>query len=133
MRRRSAIRGCLACLAAALGGCVGRLPRATGPRNPPDAPADQPRRTPEPPDLVVGAFDFEADEDGALRVFGTVESRADARRTGTVRVTVGVDGDETVRETTVAVDPGETAEWAVGFGIAYDRFAAGGEVSVAVA
>ena len=133
MRRRSAIRGCLACLAAALGGCIGRRPRATGPRNPPDAPADRPRRTPAPPELVVGTFDFEAGADGALRVFGTVESRADARRTGTVRVTVGVDGEEVVGETTVTVDPGDTAEWAVGFGIAYDRFAAGGDVSVTIA
>ncbi len=131
MRRRSAIRGGLGCLTAALGGCVGGLPRATGPRNPPDAPADQPRETPERPDLTVATFDFEAD-DGALRVFGTVENRGDARRTGTVRVTVGIDGDEFVRETSVTVDSDATAEWAVTFDVAYDRFIGGGDISVSV-
>jgi len=131
MRRRSAIRGCLGCLAAALGGCVGRLPDATGPRTPPDAPADQPRETPDRPDLVVATFDFEAD-DGSLRVFGTVENRGDARRPGTVRVTVDVEGEEFVEETSVTVDGGATAAWAITFDVAYDRFAAGGGISVDV-
>lgn len=133
MRRRRALRGCLGCLVAALGGCVGRLPQATGPRNPPDAPAGQPRETPEPPELVVERFDFAPDDDGSLRVFGTVENRGAARRTGTVRVTVGVGGDEFVRETAVTVDPGATAEWAVGFDVAHDQFTAGGDISVTVA
>jgi len=132
MRRRSAVRGCVGCLAAALGGCVGRLPRATGPRNPPEAPADQPRSTPDRPDLAVGTFDFEADDEGALRVFGTVANRGDARRTGTVAVTVGVDGEEFVRETAVTVDSGATVEWAVTFDVAYDRFTGGGDISVTV-
>jgi hypothetical protein len=115
-----------------LGGCVGRLPRATGPRNPPDAPADQPRETPDRPDLVVGTFDFEATDDGTLRVFGTVENGGDVQRTGTVRVTVGVGGDEFGREAPVTVESGETREWAVTFDLAYDRFTAGGEISVEV-
>ena len=132
MRRRAAIRGCLGCLAAALGGCAGRLPRATGPRNPPNAPADQPRETPDRPDLAVATFDFEADDDGALRVFGTVENRGDARRTGTVRVVVEVDDEEFVRETAVTVDSDSTTEWTVTVDVAYDRFVAGGNVSVAL-
>ena len=132
MRRRSAIRGCLGCLAAALGGCVGRVPRATGPRNPPDAPADQPRETPDRPDLAVGTFDFEAGDDGALRVFGTVENRGDVQRTGTVRVAVDVADEEFVRETAVTVDSDATTEWTVSFEITYDRFAAGGGISVSV-
>ncbi|GGJ13735.1 hypothetical protein GCM10008995_24520 [Halobellus salinus] len=132
MRRRSAIRGCLSCLAAALGGCVGRLPRATGPRNPPDPPADQPRETPDRPDLAVETFDFEADDDGALRVFGTVENRGEIQRTGSVRVAVDVEGEEFVRETAVTVDSDAKTEWAVTFGITYDRFAAGGGISVSV-
>ena len=133
MRRRSVIRRTLICAAATLGGCVGRLPRATGPRNPPDAPADQPRETPDRPDVVVGTFDFEATDDGALRVFGTVENGSGVQRTGTVRVTVGVDGDEFVREASVTVESGETSEWAVTFDLAYDRFAGGGDISVEVA
>jgi hypothetical protein len=133
MRRRSVLRGGLGCVAAAVGGCLGRLPRATGPRNLPDAPADRPRRTPDRPDLVVGTFDFEAADDDTLRVFGTVENRGDVRRTGTVRVSVGVGTDEFRRETSVTVDPGATAEWAVPFEVAYDRFADGGDISVEVA
>ena len=133
MRRRSAIRGCLGCLVAALGGCVGGLPRATGPRNPPGAPADQPRETPEQPDLAVATFDFEADDDGALRVFGTVENRGDAQRTGAVRVVVDAEDEEYVRETSVTVDSGSTAEWTITFDVGYGRFAAGGGISVSIA
>ena len=133
MRRRSVICGSLACVAATLGGCVGRLPQATGPRNPPDAPADQPRETPDRPGLVVGTFDFEATDDGALRVFGTVENGDDVQRTGTVRVTVGVGGGEFVREAAVTVESDETSEWAVTFDLGYDRFTAGGDLSVEIA
>jgi len=82
--------------------------------------------------LAVATFDFEADDDGTLRVFGTVENRGDARRTGTVRVVVGVDDQELVRETDVAVDSDSTAEWTVTVDVAYDRFAAGGNISVAL-
>ena len=133
MRRRSVIRRTLACVTATFSGCVGRFPRATGPRNPPDAPADQPRETPDRSDLVVGTFDFEATDDGALRVFGTVENGGDVQRTGTVRVTVGVGGDEFVREASVTVASGATAEWSVTFDVAYDRFAGGGDISVEIA
>ncbi|WP_336025385.1 hypothetical protein [Halobellus salinisoli] len=132
MERRRALRAAGVSLTALLGGCLGSWPRATGPRNPPDAPADQPRRTPEQPDLVVGTFDFEADDEGALRVFGTVENRGDAERTGTVVVTVQTDGGSATREVDVAVDPDETVEWSVTFDVAYDEFAAGGDLNVTV-
>lgn len=133
MERRTALRVAAASLATLLGGCLGSLPGATGPRNPPDPPADQPRRTPDRPDLVVGAFDFEEGDDGALRVFGTVENRGDVRRTATVRAAARVDDDSHVRETSVDVDAGSTAEWAVTFDVAYDAFAAGGDLSVDLA
>ena len=81
---------------------------------------------------MVATFDFEADDDGALRVFGTVENRGDVQRTGTVRVVVDVEGDEFVRETAVTVDSDTTVEWAVGFDVAYDRFVGGGNISVSV-
>ena len=118
--------------AALLGGCLESFPSAAGPRNPPEAPADQPRRTPDRPDIVVGTFDFEADDEGALRVFGTVENRGDAQRTATVTVTARIDGEPFVRETSLAVDPGETAEWSVTFDVDYEAFASGGELSVDV-
>ena len=133
MDRRRALRAAGVSLTALFGGCLGSWPRATGPRNPPSAPADQPRRTPERPDLVIGTFDFEADEEGTLRVFGTVENRDDAQQTGTVTVSVRVDGESDTREVDVAVDPGETVEWSVTFDVAYDEFAAGGDLSVDVA
>ena len=81
---------------------------------------------------MVATFDFEADDDGALRVFGTVENRGDVQRTGTVRVVVDVEGDEFVRETAVTVDSDTTVEWAVRFDVAYDRFVGGGNISVSV-
>jgi hypothetical protein len=133
MERRTALRVVAGTVTALLGGCLGELPGATGPRNPPEAPADQPRETPERPDLVVETFDFEAADSGALRVFGRVDNRGDVRRTATVRVIATVDGDEFVRESPVSVDPGETAEWAVTFDLTYDTFASGGNLSVELA
>ena len=132
MERRTVLGGAGVSIAALLGGCLSAFPSATGPRNPPDAPADQPRRTPERPDLVVGTFDFEADDEGALRVFGTVENRGDTQRTATVTVTSRVDGEQFVRETSLAVDPGESAEWSVSFDVDYEGFASGGDLSVDV-
>ncbi len=85
------------------------------------------------PDLVVGTFDFEADDEGALRVFGTVENRGDAERTGTVVVTVETDGGSETREVDIAVDPGETVEWSVTFEVAYEEFSAGGDLNVDLA
>ena len=132
MERRTVLGAAGVSLAALLGGCLGAFPRATGPRNPPDAPADQPRQTPDRPDLVVGTFDFEADDEGSLRVFGTVENRGDVQRTATVTVTARVDGEAFVRETSLAVDPGATAEWSVTFDVSYEEFASGGDLGVDV-
>mgnify|MGYP006275569345 CR=1 FL=1 len=132
MERRTALRLAVVSGAALLGGCLESWPSATGPRNPPDAPAGQSRQPPEQADLVVGTFDFEADDQGALRVFGTVENRGDAQRTATVTVTARIDGESVVRETSLAVEPDGTAEWSVTFETAYEEFASGGTVSVDV-
>ncbi|WP_144902871.1 transcriptional initiation protein Tat [Halobellus captivus] len=130
MERRSALRAAAASVSGLLGGCLGSFPSATGPRNPPDPPADQPRRTPDRPDITVASFDFEADDDGALRVFGTVENRGDAQRTATVTVTVRSAGETFERESTVTVDPDQTAEWTVTFDVAYDDFLSDGDLNV---
>ena len=132
MERRTALRVAVVSGAALLGGCLGSWPSATGPRNPPDAPAGQPRQPPEQADLAVGTFDFEADDAGALRVFGTVENRGDAQRTATVTVTARIDGESFVRETSLSVEPDGTAEWSATFETAYEEFERGGTVSVAV-
>jgi hypothetical protein len=133
MERRSVLRIAAASLATLLAGCIGSFPGVTGPRNPPGPPADQPRRTPERPDLAVGTFDFEATDGGDLRVFGTVENRGDAQRTATVRVTVRADGESFEREADVSVGPDSTAEWAVTFDLAYDTFTSGGDLNVDLA
>ncbi|MFC6872808.1 transcriptional initiation protein Tat [Halobellus marinus] len=130
MDRRSALRAIVPAVAALLGGCLDSLPGATGPRNPPSAPEGEPRQTADQPALAVGSFDFERTEDGTLRVFGTVENRGDVQRTATVRVNIRIDGDEVARETDVTVEPGETAEWAVTFDVAYDAFTSGGDLNV---
>ncbi|MGQ4555182.1 transcriptional initiation protein Tat [Halobellus sp. GM3] len=130
MKRRTALRVVAGATVSSLAGCLGSLPRATGPRNPPAAPADQPRRTPDRPDLAVGTFDFEAAEDGSLRVFGTVENRGDVRRTAAVRVTARVGGEAFSRETDVAVGPGATVEWSVTLDAASDAFTSGGDLNV---
>lgn len=130
MDRRTALGVAAGSLAALLGGCLGSAPGATGPRNPPDAPADDPRRTAALPALGVDTFDFESTDAGDLRVFGTVRNRSDVERRVTVAVTVGLDDEEVRRETSLAVPAGATAEWSVTFEVSYERFTKNGDLSV---
>ncbi|KAB1196189.1 MULTISPECIES: transcriptional initiation protein Tat [Haloferax] len=113
-------------------GCLSGLPTATGPRNPPEAPAGEPRQTPEIPPVRIATFDFESTDDGRLRVFGDVVNDAGSERTVTVRVRVTVDGDESIRDTDVTVPSGETASFGVVFPLEYDTFASGGELDVTI-
>ncbi|MFB6090311.1 MAG: transcriptional initiation protein Tat [Halobellus sp.] len=133
MDRRRVLAAAGGALATLLGGCLGSAPGATGPRNPPDAPADEPRRTDAPPAVSVGTFDFEATDGGDLRVFGTVRNRSDVERNATVTVTVSLDDDEFERQTSLAVPAGGSAEWSVTFDVAYERFTKNGSLSVDVA
>ncbi|SDX87277.1 hypothetical protein [Halobellus clavatus] len=132
MKRRSLLEAAAGVCTAVLAGCLGAAPRATGPRNPPAAPAGEPRQTTPPPALVVGTFDFEATDAGTLRVFGTVENRGETQTTATVTVTADI-GDERVEtQTSVAVDSDSTAEWSVVFDVEYARFTSNGSLSVDV-
>ena len=111
-------------------GCLEGLPTATGPRNPPEAPAGEPRDTPEVPPVRITTFDFESTDDERLRVFGEVVNDAGSERTVTVRVRVTVGGSESVRDTDVTVPSGETAPFSVEFDVEYDAFASNGEIDV---
>jgi hypothetical protein len=130
--RRAVLSALSASVLALLGGCLGSPPRGTGPRRPPDPPAGQSRRTPDRPDLYVETFDFEATESGALRVFGDVGNRGGVERSATVRVRVTVAGEAYARETTVSVQPGETASFAVTFGVSQEAFLRGGDLDVSL-
>jgi hypothetical protein len=111
-------------------GCLSGLPNATGPRNPPEAPAGEPRDAPEVPPVRIANFDYESTDDGRLRVFGSVVNDAGSERVATVRVRAVVDDTESVREARVTVPSGETASFAVDFDVEYDRFARSGELDV---
>lgn len=113
-------------------GCLGSAPGATGPRRPPEAPAGEPRTTPTRPDLYVETFDFGATDDGALRVFGEVGNRGAAERVARVRVAVTLDGERSVRETSVTVPPESSAAFEVEFEVAESEFLSGGEIDVDV-
>ncbi|SFR68818.1 transcriptional initiation protein Tat [Halogeometricum limi] len=128
--RRTFLRALPASVLAVGGGCLGSPPRGTGPRRPPDAPAGQPRQTPEKDELYVERFDFEATDSGGLRVFGAVGNRGDVERVATVRVRVTVGGESYTDEEDVTVGPGETATFSTAFEVTEKRFANGGELDV---
>ena len=118
MKRRSAL-GLLAASLSLPAGCLSDAPGVTGPRNPPSAPADDPREPPEREPLRITEFDFGESDDGRLRVFGTVENRTETERRATVRVSVTT--DETYERTVeVDVPAGSTAEFEVVFDLAYE-------------
>ncbi|MFC6825420.1 transcriptional initiation protein Tat [Halopelagius fulvigenes] len=113
-------------------GCLGSAPGATGPRRPPTAPEGQPRTTPTRPDLYVKTFDFGANDDGTLRVFGEVGNRGTAERIARVRVRVTVDGETRTRETNVTVPPESSASFEVDFEVTESEFLDGGGIDVSV-
>ncbi|WP_411963515.1 transcriptional initiation protein Tat [Haloferax sp. YSMS24] len=113
-------------------GCLSGYPTATGPRNPPEAPADEPRETPEVPSVRIVTFDFESTDDGRLRVFGEVVNDSGSERVVTVRVRVAVGENESVRDTDVSVPSGETEPFSVEFDVEFDAFASNGEIDVSI-
>ena len=129
MRRREAV----VAAAFALAGCLRSPPDASGPRMPPTAPPGGTGPTTPASDLSVSTFDVEADENGDVRVVGTVANRGDVRRTGTVEVTVSVGGETHTRSTRVTVEAGGEAQFEIPFDVAYESFADGGDVRVSVA
>ncbi|KTG30843.1 hypothetical protein [Haloferax profundi] len=113
-------------------GCLSGLPNATGPRNPPEAPAGEPRNTPEVPPVRIVNFDFEATDDGRLRVFGEVVNDSGSERVATIRVRIVVDESESIQDVGVTIPSGETAPFSVEFDTEYDAFVRNGEIDVSL-
>ncbi|RDZ45432.1 transcriptional initiation protein Tat [Haloferax sp. Atlit-10N] len=114
-------------------GCLGSLPGATGPRNPPDAPAGEPRDTPEVPPVRISEVDFEATDDGRLRVFGTVVNDSGAERIATVEARVSVRDEESTRSQELAVPAAGSADFAIEFEFEFDAFRNNGDLNVSLA
>ncbi|WP_042666651.1 hypothetical protein [Haloferax sp. ATB1] len=113
-------------------GCLGSLPGATGPRNPPEAPAGDPRDTPAVSPVRIEDIDYEATDDGRLRVFGSVLNDGGAERLTTVEVRVTVGGERSTRSQELAVPAGGTADFAVEFEFGYDAFREDGDLNVSL-
>ncbi|QCJ48347.1 transcriptional initiation protein Tat [Haloprofundus sp. MHR1] len=129
MKRRTFVTALLPALSA---GCLSSLPRATGPRGPPEAPASEPGETPEPDHLSIETFDYEGTDDDQLRAFGTVDNRSPEERTGVVRVRVTVDDEETVGTTEVTVPGDSTAEFETVVPVSFETFRRNGQLQVTV-
>jgi len=128
MRRRRLIRS-LAVLPALLPGCLAGLPRASGPRSGPT-----PDGTPGGAGGVgVDDVDVEPTDDDRLRVVVSVVNRGAERTEARVVVTVETDGEEAVRQTTVAVPAGGRATARVEFETTFEAFSSDGSVSARVA
>ena len=125
-------RGILVAAVAALTGCAGSLPRATGPRTPPNAPSGGRRRTTDRPDLYIETFDAKARENGDLSVSGTVANRGDVRRTGTVTATVTAGEESSTNSVGVTVEAGGETDFGIPFDVSYERFERSGDVNVRV-
>lgn len=131
MERRHLLRTLLAAGATAVtAGCLSETPGATGPRNPPSEPENDPRRTARSSALRIDSFDIAETEDGSLRVFGTVENAAASERLARVRVVVVVGGDERTRTVEVEVSAESTAEFEAAFDVSFDAFANDGDLDL---
>jgi hypothetical protein len=108
-------------------GCSSNPPRATGPRTPPTP--GEPTATSSGSSLAVTDQGVEEADDGHLRVLVTVTNRGGSDLTGTLVVTVSVDGASTERSREVSVPGGDAREVAVDFDtVAYDDFSGGGSL-----
>lgn len=122
-------RALLSTLALGLsGGCLGALPRPTGPRGPPEEPASDPREPRQ--SFSIETWDFGETESGLLRVFGTVRNTSDASATTTVTATVSIEGDTDTKTVEVTVSAESTAHFGMVFEVEYDRFASNGSLNI---
>lgn len=112
-------------------GCLGSLPRATGPRKPPEAPEGGP--DPSGDALSIESWDYGETEGGSLRIFGRVQNTGGTEATATVAATVTVDGDEHTNSTDVTVAAGGTAEFELRFDVSYEQFQQNGAISIELA
>ncbi|WP_101297331.1 transcriptional initiation protein Tat [Halegenticoccus soli] len=103
-------------------GCLEGYPGATGPRNPPDAPAGDPRDLPEREPLYVSDFSFEETGDGDLRAVVAVANRTDDDLTAAVVARVAVGDEEHEKRAEVNVPGGGKTEVAFDFPVAYEAF-----------
>jgi hypothetical protein len=133
-RRRRLCRSLAALPLASLAGCLSGLPRATGPRNPPDETRSPTGGASGSGDVVsVSSTTVEESEDGRLLVTGEVRNLSDARAVRTVVVEATVDGDEYSGSTEVTVPGDGTATFSVVVPVEYGRFNDGGSLDVGLA
>ena len=123
-------RGVLTLIAGAGAGCLSNPPGATGPRNPPSEPANDPRKTARASALTIATFDVEEADDGRLRVFGTVENSAGSTRVARVQAVVTADGERAERTVEVDVPPGGSADFDVVFEVSYAAFTKRGNLDL---
>jgi hypothetical protein len=129
MRRRDVLRSLLVAAPLGLGGCLGDLPGATGPRGPPEPAEPSPSAGGEP---TVADLDVEPTDDELLRVVATVRNPRDATVTPTVVVRVTVGGEEFVRRTPVEVPARDEADATLDFDVTFADFSANGNVSASL-
>ncbi|GAB6862054.1 hypothetical protein ACFR97_03450 [Haloplanus litoreus] len=124
-------RRALALLGLALSAGCASVP-ATGPRTPP-TPGEPTAVSGDGTSMGVTDLRVEEAEAGHLRVHATVVNRADAERTGTVRirVTIGEDRTERTREVTVA-GGGERTVTLDFESVAYEDFSGNGSLQSSV-
>lgn len=130
MRRRAAVRALAAALPLGLVGCLSSLPRATGPRTPPEPDDAAPDAGEEP---TVADIDVEPTDDDMLRVLATVRNPQSAPITPTVVARVTVDGEEHARRAEVEVPANGRATASIEFEVTFAAFSSGGSVSASLA
>jgi hypothetical protein len=129
MDRRALLRAAALALPLSVTGCLSNPPGATGPRRPPKEPESGPREEPAR-DVRIDQFDFEENNEGTLRVFGTVVNERDAEQNVGVRAIVDASGDQYERTGYVTVPPNGEAQFVIDVDVEYDKFAKNGRVNV---
>ncbi|MFB6096426.1 MAG: transcriptional initiation protein Tat [Haloferacaceae archaeon] len=128
MKRRAVIASVALGLSS---GCLGSLPRATGPRKPPEAPTGQSRAPGS--SLSIETWDYGEADDGSLRVFGTVRNSGGAEATATVAATAKAGEEEATQTVDVTVPAGGTTEFAIVFDLTYEAFSKNGSIDLDLA
>lgn len=129
MRRRAVVRALAAAVPSGLAGCSGNLPRATGPRTPPE-PSSPPSSAADEP--TVSDIDVEPTDDGRLRVVATVRNPRSTPITPTVVVRVTVDDAERVRRTDLEVPANDEASARIDVDVTFDAFSSDGGVTASL-
>lgn len=130
MRRRDALHGFATVCIGLLAGCGGDAGRPRNRVGPPTEPDKQSGSAVSEDAFRVASLDYRADDRGNLVVVVSVANDDDHERSGTLRASIGANGERMQKSADVTVQAGKSTEVAVPFAMNLSDFEQSGSIDL---